>query len=283
MTYWNGFIFYPQVNESTATNFSHLVKSRPGEEAFWIDCSWFKGAFPDGAGNWSLPIEDSLWSGLPNGLKPVADICHDTSNGQQPIQFILWVEPERIYQYTWLFRNHFDWLIPVSNTELGDLLLDLGQTEARQFITQFLSDITSNWGVDILRLDYNIEPQPYWQYQDTRIPNAPYRSGITEINYVMGLYTLWDELLTKHPQITIDNCASGGRRHDLETISRSFSLWRTDWMGPADTFQTITMGLSHFQPLNSGYTGIHRNQLEFTQVQLFAVFYCTTYGSCTQI
>jgi alpha-galactosidase len=43
-----------------------------------------------------------------------------------------------------------------------------------------------------------------------------------------GLYRLWDELLAASPGLFIDNCASGGRRIDLETCSRSIPLWRSD-------------------------------------------------------
>jgi hypothetical protein len=39
---------------------------------------------------------------------------------------------------------------------------------------------------------------------------------------------MWDELRQRHPKLTIDNCASGGRRIDLETCSRSYPLWRSD-------------------------------------------------------
>jgi alpha-galactosidase len=47
--------------------------------------------------------------------------------------------------------------------------------------------------------------------------------------YIQGLYRLWDELLRRHPNLWIDNCASGGRRIDLETLSRSLPLWPTDF------------------------------------------------------
>ena len=43
-----------------------------------------------------------------------------------------------------------------------------------------------------------------------------------------GLYQMWDDLRTTYPQLLIDNCASGGRRIDLETCARSLPLWRSD-------------------------------------------------------
>ena len=64
---------------------------------------------------------------------------------------------------------------------------------------------------------------------------------------------MWDELLERHPDIIIDNCAAGGRMIDLETMRRSVTLSRSDYMGieynPA-AFQCQGYGLSHWVPLN---------------------------------
>jgi hypothetical protein len=56
----------------------------------------------------------------------------------------------------------------------------------------------------------------------------PSRTGMTEMRYVEGLYQMWDDILRTNPKLFIDNCASGGRRIDLETMSRSIPLWRSD-------------------------------------------------------
>ncbi len=40
---------------------------------------------------------------------------------------------------------------------------------------------------------------------------------------------MWDELNHRFPEIIFDNCASGGRRLDLETMSRCIALTRTDY------------------------------------------------------
>jgi alpha-galactosidase len=58
--------------------------------------------------------------------------------------------------------------------------------------------------------------------------DAPDRIGISEMRHIEGLYAYWDALLAKVPGLLIDNCAGGGRRLDLETLSRSIPLWRTD-------------------------------------------------------
>lgn len=95
-----------------------------------------------------------------------------------------------------------------------------------------------------------MEPLPYWRKAD-----APDRIGMTEIKYIEGLYAFWDALLAAHPDLVIDNCASGGRRIDLETISRSIPLWRSDVQClPAfdpDCSQSQTLGLNVWVPLNA--------------------------------
>ena len=73
---------------------------------------------------------------------------------------------------------------------------------------------------------------------------------MTEIRWIEGLYAMWDELLARHPGLAIDNCSSGGRRIDLETIGRATALWRTDWPQDAIHHQCHTFGLLSWVPLN---------------------------------
>ena len=72
---------------------------------------------------------------------------------------------------------------------------------------------------------------------------------MTEIAHITGLYAMLDELLATHPGLRIDNCASGGRRLDLEMMSRSFAVWRTDY-GIVDTLadQAMTQALAPWVP-----------------------------------
>jgi alpha-galactosidase len=65
---------------------------------------------------------------------------------------------------------------------------------------------------------------------------------------------MWDELLTRHPGLMIDNCSSGGRRIDLEMCSRSVPLWRSDTScspGHADWNQAQVAGLSQYVVLQT--------------------------------
>jgi len=71
----------------------------------------------------------------------------------------------------------------------------------------------------------------------------------------MGLYRVWDTLLKKYPDLIIDNCASGGKRIDIETISRSIPLWRSDVNCHTDFnpnwAQNHNIGLSRWLPYHA--------------------------------
>jgi alpha-galactosidase len=107
------------------------------------------------------------------------------------------------------------------------------------------------YGIDCWRSDFNMDPLPYWRNND-----APNRQGITESHYVEGFYRLWDSLREKNPRIYLDDCASGGRRIDLETVMRSVVQTRSDTEGGpgrADWDQSQSYGLNLFLPLHASF------------------------------
>jgi alpha-galactosidase len=183
-------------------------------EAFWIDAGWYESASTswwDGVGTWSPDKKR-----FPRGLKPIGDAAR--SKGKR---FVLWFEPERVYEGTRLDREHPEWLIRLPDN--SDRVFNLGNPEALAWMIDHVSKLLLQEGVTIYRQDFNINALPYWRTLD-----APDRVGIAEIRHIEGLYAYWDALLAKVPGLLIDNCAGGGRRIDLETISRSIPLWRTD-------------------------------------------------------
>ena len=78
---------------------------------------------------------------------------------------------------------------------------------------------------------------------------------------MQGLYDFWDELRHRHPGLWIDNCASGGMRIDLESLTRSLPLWPSDFpdliamtygQGMHVGDQCINGGLAQWIPLFGG-------------------------------
>ena len=204
-------------------------------EVFWLDAGWYacNGSWPN-VGNWSPNIEN-----FPNGLKPVSEAAH-----QVGAKFLLWFEPERVTKGTLFANQNPDWLLKRSGS--GNVLFNLGNTEARVWLTDYISDFLEKEGIDYYRQDFNFDPMPYWEAND-----KAERIGISEIRHIEGLYAFWDSLLVRFPNLLIDNCASGGRRIDLETISRSSPLWRTDYQyGEPDGSQCHSYGLNFYLPLH---------------------------------
>lgn len=187
-----------------------------GADAYWIDACWYGRSgreWWEEVGSWVVQPDR-----FPNGLKPIADAAH-----ARGMRFVLWFEPERVRKDSILAEEHPEFLLR-SPHDNGNLLLNLGDGAALRHITDLLSGHIGQIGVDIYRQDFNFDPLAYWQAAD-----APDRVGVTENLYIQGLYRLWDELRRRHPNMWIDNCASGGRRIDLETLSRSLPLWPSDF------------------------------------------------------
>lgn len=204
-----------------------------GCDTHWFDAAWFEGGFPNGVGNWFCKPKS-----FPNGLKPVGDTCHRLG-----LKFLVWFEPERVAVDTQIAREHPEFVF--GGVKGG--LFKLNDPEARRWLTDLLSNRITEFGMDVYRNDFNIDPLDFWRAADT-----PDRQGITEIRYVEGHYAMWDELRARHPGLWIDNCASGGRRIDLETLMRSVPLWRSDTgcsPGHADWDQIQTIGLNQYLPL----------------------------------
>jgi len=211
-------------------------------ELFWLDAGWYtgcgwdkvKGEWWQNVGNWSVDKER-----FPDGLRPVADAVHAAG-----AKFMVWFEPERVRPQTEIDREHPEWLIKIKGRD--DYLFDLGNPEARIWLTNKISSIIDKEGIDYYRQDFNFDPMPYW---DTT--NKPGRVGMAEIRHIEGLYAYWDSLLVRFPKLLIDNCASGGRRIDLETTSRSAPLWRTDYQyGEPNGYQCHTYGLNFYLPIH---------------------------------
>jgi alpha-galactosidase len=88
-----------------------------------------------------------------------------------------------------------------------------------------------------------MDPLAYWRAAD-----ANDRQGIAEIRHITNLLAYWDELKRRHPNMLIDECASGGRRNDLEMMRRAVPLWRSDKTMEPIGQQSMTYGLSMWIP-----------------------------------
>jgi alpha-galactosidase len=200
---------------------------------WWMDAGWYPcadGGWPK-TGTWEVDK-----TRFPNGLRAISDHAH-----KRGVKTIVWFEPERVAAGTWLTQNHPEWILGGA----GGGLLNLGNPDARQWLTDHVDHLLTEQGIDLYRQDFNMDPLGFWRAND-----AEDRQGITEIRHVEGYLAYWDELLRRHPGMFIDSCASGGRRNDLETMRRAIPLWRTDWRCEPVGTQCCTYGISMWIPLS---------------------------------
>ena len=216
---------------------------------WWMDAGWypFERGWPD-TGTWEPDPQR-----FPRGFAPISEVAH-----KRGVKILVWFEPERVRSGTWLDRTHPEWLL--RNTS-SNRLLDLGNPQAREWLTEHVSRLLREQGIDLYRQDFNFEPLPYWRAND-----APDRQGITEIRHVTGYLAYWDELRRRFPNMTIDTCASGGRRNDLETLRRAVPLWRSDEAYDPVAMQSISYGIALWMPyygtgINSVEPYIFRSQM----------------------
>jgi alpha-galactosidase len=226
---------------------------------WWMDAGWYTCQDWGETGTW---VPDP--KRFPHGIRGVSDYAH--SKG---MKLILWFEPERVRGGTWLSTKHPEWLLGTG----GDRLLNLGNPAAHKWLTEYIDHFLIEQGIDLYRQDFNIDPLGFWRSND-----APDRQGITEIRYVEGYLSYWDELRRRHPGMFIDSCASGGRRNDLETLRRAVPLLRSDYQQPqvpgaADIVvgnQGHTYGLSFWVPYSG--TGIFYDNVYAVRSHLTPMF-----------
>jgi alpha-galactosidase len=251
---WGGTDPSPLIKDMNASehlkNFEIIRKNRLNEvgEVYWIDAGWYG---VDTKQIWWKNLGIADWKPnpelYPNGMEEIALGAKEAGLG-----FMLWYQNEWCRSDAERVRTHPDWYLGVRGKS-NDLLLNLGNPQALEWMTDLLKDHIRRLNMKVLRVDHNEGPLPYWRYND-----AEDRKGITEIKYMEGFYKLWDDLLQEFPGLIIDNCASGGRRLDYEALRRSIPLWRSDYfcrgkLIEAKAVQLQTYYIHHFVPVNGGY------------------------------
>ena len=220
---WGG-----QTNDAVISCLDEIGKRKLKIDLLWMDAGWYgedrevsidehkNSDWWRTVGNWRVNQVPH-----PGGLSPIAMKTHSLG-----MKFMLWVEMERVIPGSPLAKEHPAWVLKNPAAPDDSLMLNLGNPEARQWAVDTVRRLVECEGVDYYREDFNFNTIPYWRGNDT-----DERQGICEAKFVAGLYEFWDELLRLFPNMMIDNCASGGRRIDFETASRSVCMFRSDIIG----------------------------------------------------
>jgi alpha-galactosidase len=195
--------------------------ARLGVELFVVDDGWFPARNHDhaGLGDWRPDPHK-----FPRGLTPLAE--HVKKLG---MQFGLWVEPEMVNPDSDLYRAHPDWVYyfptrPRSEAR-NQLVLNMAREDVRIYLTEILDTLVTENGINFLKWDMNRPiSEPGW-------PEEVQRGGEAReiwVRHALGVYAVMDALRTRHPDLVIESCSSGGSRADLGILRRTDQIWTSD-------------------------------------------------------
>ena len=213
---------------------------------FWMDAGWYDytNDWSDGVGSWTHDTDR-----YDNGIIELSNYAKEKGCG-----LVLWYEPERLVKgsalYNVAMEQNPQWIV-----ETGDdsrIMWNLADEDALQYLCNMMTTSLTENGVSVYRQDFNYEPLEYWQTADRDYYDG--RTGIAENRYVTNLYKYLDHLLANVPGLILDNCASGGRRLDLEMTKRGVPVWRSDYNcaprgDDLEATQAHTYGLSFWMPV----------------------------------
>ncbi len=208
-------------SEEMVKRWSGIVKERLPLDTCWIDAGWYEplrstttatqSADWPNVGTWNI---NEFYH--PDRYKNLIRFLKD--NGKK---FLVWFEPERLKRSVEIWTRY---LTRTDNCEDDSVIIALNDDQVLEDLKKKIGDVVEELQLDWYRQDYNISPLNYWLHEDEEN-----RSGITEIKYITNLYKFWDYLLERFPHLLIDDCAGGGQRIDIEMLSRSVPLWRSDY------------------------------------------------------
>ncbi len=213
-------------------------------DAFWMDAGWYSynEGWHDGVGNWTVDT-----SRYDNGIIELSSYAKEKGLGH-----VLWYEPERLWRDTVFHKKGTEneqWIVDIGN---DNIMWNLADEDALNYYCEYLLNSMKENGITVYRQDFNFAPLEYWQAADNEYYDG--RTGICENHYVTNLYRFLDYITENIDGLIIDNCASGGKRLDLEMTYRSIPFWRSDYNCSYhpdlfDATQSHTYGISFWLPI----------------------------------
>lgn len=192
-----------------------------GVERFVLDDGWFLGRRDDTAGLGDWFVDPAVWA---EGLSPIIE--HVRGLG---MEFGLWFEPEMVNPDSDLARNHPDWILhtpsrwPVSARQ--QQVLNLAHPDCFAYLLDRIDAILTEYPISYIKWDHN---RDLLDAADPRTGNAAVRES------TLALYRLLASLKTRHPELEIESCASGGARVDLGILDYTDRIWTSDCIDPVE-------------------------------------------------
>lgn len=192
-----------------------------GMECFVVDDGWFGHRDNDrtSLGDWRVDRRK-----FPNGIGHFAQRIHELG-----LQMGLWFEPEMVSPDTPLYRDHPEWVVrhPYPRTSIGrgQYVLDFANPAVVDAIYAQIKPVIEAAKLDFIKWDMNRNiTEAYSPYlAEKERPQTEFFH-----RYMLGVYDLYQRILTDFPDLLIEGCAGGGGRFDLGMLFYSPQMWPSD-------------------------------------------------------
>lgn len=227
---WEGVYF--DINEEGMKQMMDDIASMGGE-LFVMDDGWFGDKYPRNNDHTSLGDWTTDTRKLPNGVPGLVKAA--TERG---IKFGIWVEPEMTNTVSELYEAHPDWIIKAANRDIvkgrggTQVVLDMSKKEVQDFAFSVIDNVMKE-NPDIAYIKWDA--------------NAPISMDFSNIAYWQGFYAMVERVREAYPDLTIQDCASGGGRANWGVLPWFDEFWVSD---NTDALQRVYMqwGTSYFFP-----------------------------------
>ncbi|RKP46706.1 alpha-galactosidase [Cohnella endophytica] len=196
------------------------VAARLGMDICTLDAGWFGPAdgqseWYDYRGDWQSVNE----SRFPGGIRVLSDAVHGKG-----MKFGLWCEIEAVGKLARLANAHPSYVARRDGESLGYLCF--GNPQVREWAFGTLDRLIREYRCDWIKLDFNLDPRAGCSCTD-----HGHGAGDGLFEHYYGYYAVLDQIRAKHPEVLLENCASGGLRIDLGMMRHAHTtfLSDTDW------------------------------------------------------
>lgn len=156
----------------------------------------------------------------PNGIAELSDYCR-----KKGMKFAMWVEIERLGAYSPKFQSHPQWRLNNTYGEKAKGYIDFTNPEVAQWAEEELARMITEYKLDLLRVDYNVDHRDYHLMKPTDNGGKEY-VGLRHFDAVCKMYL---NLKKRFPNVIFENCAGGGGRTDWAQMKAFNHTWVSDW------------------------------------------------------
>ncbi len=212
-----------------------------GVELFVLDDGWFGKRNNDqtSLGDWSVNLKK-----LPNGIEGLAQKINDLG-----LKFGLWFEPEMVNELSELYLEHPDFAIKTPNRAMSygrnQFVLDFSRADVVEYVYKKMCETIKKSNISYIKWDMNRNITE--SYSNGLPPN---RQKEFFHRYILGVYSLYEKLIERFPDILFESCASGGARFDAGMLYYAPQAWASDDTDAIERLH-IQYGTSLVYPISS--------------------------------